>query len=148
MTNLFFLILLCLCSTSSIEPTMQKAELIIKAENIKPLTGNLQIAIYKSEEDFLNVEKVVLGKIIPIDQNPMRVVIDDLPFGKYAIALHHDTNGDGEMTTNFFGIPTEPFGFSNNIEIKWRKPRFKETSFEFSSHQQVIPIKLNKWKNL
>ncbi|WP_371514874.1 DUF2141 domain-containing protein [Brevundimonas denitrificans] len=26
----------------------------------------------------------------------------------------HDVNGDGEMNTNPFGMPTEPFGFSNN----------------------------------
>ena len=29
-------------------------------------------------------------------------------------ALFHDVNGDGEMNTNPFGIPTEPFAFSNN----------------------------------
>ena len=26
----------------------------------------------------------------------------------------HDVNGDGRMNTNPFGMPTEPFAFSNN----------------------------------
>ena len=37
-----------------------------------------------------------------------------LPAGDYAIRFYHDVDGDGELDTNLMGIPSEPFGFSNN----------------------------------
>jgi len=39
---------------------------------------------------------------------------EDLPAGDYAMKAFHDVDGDGRMATNPFGMPTEPFAFSNN----------------------------------
>ena len=41
-------------------------------------------------------------------------LFEDLPTGTYAMKAFHDVDGDGEMATNPFGMPTEPFAFSNN----------------------------------
>jgi uncharacterized protein (DUF2141 family) len=35
----------------------------------------------------------------------------DIKPGKYAIAVIHDENCNGELDTNMFGIPTEGYGF-------------------------------------
>ena len=43
--------------------------------------------------------------------------------------LYHDENGDGKMNRNFFGIPKEPFGFSNNVKPKFSMPTFEECKF-------------------
>jgi uncharacterized protein (DUF2141 family) len=37
-----------------------------------------------------------------------------VPAGDYAVKSFHDVNGDGRMNTNPFGMPTEPYAFSNN----------------------------------
>jgi uncharacterized protein (DUF2141 family) len=35
--------------------------------------------------------------------------------GRYAIAVFHDTNGNGKLDRNFIGLPQEPYGFSNDV---------------------------------
>ncbi len=69
------------------------------------------------------------------------VKIDILP-GTYAISIFHDIDGDDELNKNFFGIPTEPFGFSNNPRMTFGPPNFKEASFRFEEDGQVVEIKL------
>jgi uncharacterized protein (DUF2141 family) len=66
-----------------------------------------------------------------------------LPKGKYAISIFHDTNEDGELSTNFIGIPKEPYGFSNNPKAKFGPPSFEQSLFEFVEDGQVIEIELN-----
>lgn len=35
--------------------------------------------------------------------------------GRYAIAVFHDTNGNGKLDRNFIGLPQEPYGFANDV---------------------------------
>jgi uncharacterized protein (DUF2141 family) len=35
--------------------------------------------------------------------------------GSYAIAVFHDTNGNGKLDRSFIGLPSEPYGFSNDV---------------------------------
>ena len=54
---------------------------------------------------------------------------ENLPAGTYAARAFHDVNGDGEMNTNPFGMPTEPYAFSNNAvgnmgPASWDRARF------------------------
>lgn len=58
-----------------------------------------------------------------------QVVFDHLPAGDYAVKVFHDVDGDGKMNTNPFGLPTEPYGFSNNAvgnmgPASWERARF------------------------
>ena len=35
--------------------------------------------------------------------------------GNYAIAVFHDLNGNGKLDRNLIGLPSEPYGFSNDV---------------------------------
>lgn len=35
--------------------------------------------------------------------------------GTYSIAVFHDRNGNGKLDRNFIGLPSEPYGFSNDV---------------------------------
>lgn len=41
-------------------------------------------------------------------------VLHDLPDGDYGLKVFHDVNGNGKMDVNPFGMPIEPYAFSNN----------------------------------
>ncbi len=43
-----------------------------------------------------------------------RSVTFDVPAGDYGVRAFHDLNGNGRMDRNPFGMPTEPYAFSNN----------------------------------
>ena len=35
--------------------------------------------------------------------------------GADAVAVFHDTNGNGKLDRSFIGLPNEPYGFSNDV---------------------------------
>jgi uncharacterized protein (DUF2141 family) len=68
----------------------------------------------------------------------------ELPEGTYAVAVYQDLNQNAQLDSNVFGIPTEPYGFSNNVRPKLRAPSFDETRFAFFDNMSVN-IRLEKW---
>ena len=42
--------------------------------------------------------------------------------GDYAVAIYHDENGNGQLDKRLFGIPKEPYGFSNNYRPRLSAP--------------------------
>lgn len=59
-----------------------------------------------------------------------RVVFEGLAPGDYAIKAFHDVDGDGDMGTNPFGLPTEPYAFSNNARGNMGPARWSQARFE------------------
>jgi uncharacterized protein (DUF2141 family) len=48
------------------------------------------------------------------------------------------------LDTNLFGVPQEPYGFSNNVRPKFRAPNFEEAKIQVKE-QKYISIKLESW---
>lgn len=57
---------------------------------------------------------------------PSIIVTFDVPPGGYAVAVHHDANGNGRIDSNFLGIPREGYGVSNDIVPRFSAPRFRD----------------------
>ena len=62
-------------------------------------------------------------------------VFDNVPPGVYAMAVVHDTNGNGRADTNFLGIPTEGVGVSNNVMPRMSTPTFDANKFTVAAGQ-------------
>jgi uncharacterized protein (DUF2141 family) len=45
--------------------------------------------------------------------------------------LFHDANENGELDTNFLGLPKEAYAFSNNAKVTFGPPKFEKAMFEF-----------------
>jgi uncharacterized protein (DUF2141 family) len=41
--------------------------------------------------------------------------VENVKPGNYAIAVFHDLNGNGKLDRNLIGLPSEPYGFSNDV---------------------------------
>ena len=63
--------------------------------------------------------------------------------GEYGIKLYHDVNGDGEMNTNPFGMPIEPFAFSNNAKGRFGPARWDAARFEVTEEGASQTIAIN-----
>lgn len=119
----------------------------IQISNIEKVKGHILIAIYDQEGGFPEAGGALKGKTIKVDHQPnMQVEINDLSYGQYAIAVFHDLNNNQKLDKNFLGIPTEPYGFSNNPKVKWSAPTFQDAHFEFSPQQTTLKIELKRWK--
>jgi uncharacterized protein (DUF2141 family) len=75
-----------------------------------------------------------------IEAGRIEVRFDSLPLGVYAVAVHHDENGDGKMNKGLFGIPKEGYAVSNNV-VKRRAPKFEEA--EFRLDRDLMPLEIH-----
>ena len=106
--------------------------------------GIVYIAIYDNAKDFNSgnnsPELMALNIIEPIKKGLYNKTVD-LEKGTYGVKVLIDTNGNADIDLNFFGLPKEQFGFSNNILGLFGAPKFDKASFELNNDKKII-IKL------
>ncbi|NOX81403.1 MAG: DUF2141 domain-containing protein [Alphaproteobacteria bacterium] len=63
--------------------------------------------------------------------------------GQYGLKVFHDVDGNGKLNSNMIGIPTEPFGFSNNAPPRFGPPSFADAAFAVDENgaKQTISLK-------
>jgi len=105
----------------------EKYTVTINFEGMKSNKGSLFVAVYDSKDNFLN--KRLKGTIAKIIDNKVTVTLKDIPVGEYAVSAFHDANDNKKMDTNFFGIPKEPIGVSNNATGFMGPPKYKDAKF-------------------
>lgn len=114
----------------------------ISVEKLKNNTGDICVSIFDSKEFFpdqadgaLFVDCIAIGSPIEIDLDVGK---------KYAIAIFHDQNTNGELDkVGAIGIPSEGYGFSNNPGFRPGVPPFDKVAIELTSLDQNISINLN-----
>jgi len=114
------------------------ADITVEVSNIKNANGKLAIAIFDSDESFLDNKKTFRNMPLEIDDETMSWTFKDIPNGTYAIVAFHDENDNGIMDRNFIGFPIEKPAISNIPELTG-PPSFKDAKFELTSD---ITIKL------
>lgn len=91
-------------------------------------TGKVMVALFNSESAYSG-DRAVAQTMVNVEAGQRTAVFADLPAGDYAAKIFHDVNSDGRMNTNPFGMPTEPYAFSNNARgnmgpARWDRARF------------------------
>ena len=73
------------------------------------------------------------------------LVFEDLTAGTYAVSVIYDKNSNGELDTNFLGIPKELIAMSNNAKGRFGPPGFEKTRFELRANK-TIELRFGKAK--
>lgn len=119
---LFFLTVLSFLQPAERPP--RKVVFTVEVQNISQVKGRLEIGVFKSTNTFPQGSPVT-KQSVAVDGRTLRVTFHVEP-GDYAVALYQDVNSNGQMDKRLFGIPKEPYGFSNNIRPKFSTPKFDE----------------------
>jgi uncharacterized protein (DUF2141 family) len=125
--------------------TVAAPNLEVNFTELRTSTGQICLGLYSGPKGFPKGgtdSDLLVSKCAPIANGAATLTFGDLKPGKYAITAFHDSNNDGKMNKNGFGMPEEGFGFSNNPEIGFSAPSFSETEFQVSNTKAVVPIKL------
>jgi len=120
--------------------------LSIKVSNISPVEGKLYIAIYTSADTYMDLEKTAFQKVADIESETETIIIENIPDGEYAVTVFQDLNANGELDTRGFGIPKEPYGFSNDARGSFGPPKFKTAKFDFSGDLEINITLINDAK--
>ncbi|MFM7856211.1 MAG: DUF2141 domain-containing protein [Flammeovirgaceae bacterium] len=101
---------------------------VVRVENIKDDRGQIGVAIYSSEKDYM--KKRFAGKFVPAKKGTVEIIFENLPTDFYAVTVMHDSNSNEKLDTNLIGIPKEGYGFSNNVKGTFGPPSFDQAKFK------------------
>ncbi|SOD98626.1 DUF2141 domain-containing protein [Spirosoma fluviale] len=130
-----------LLSSPATPDTPKKTNLTIEVHNVRALTGAVYVAVFKPGKDFPE-GKPIVGKKVDVTHDRVLTTFSVEP-GSYAIAVYHDENGNGKMDKRMFGIPKEPYGFSNDFRPKLSAPKFSDCEFSVGDSGRTVRIKLD-----
>lgn len=124
-----------------IAPLAYAAPLTVTVDNIQSQTGTIRLGVY--DEAGYKGGDAVNGANISVDAATASVTLEGLTPGEYGIKLYHDVDDNGDMNTNPFGMPTEPFAFSNNAVGRFGPATWAAAKFEITEEGAVQTIDLN-----
>ena len=109
----------------------------LKVTNFKVDKGQLIVNVFDNPAFFPDRGKHHTRVIVDIEDIDGTMVEIELPYGEYAIVILHDINEDDKCNFNFLGMPTEPYGFTQNYRPLVRAPSFEETKFLFNEDKSM-----------
>jgi uncharacterized protein (DUF2141 family) len=116
--------------------------LTVEIAGLKDATGDVYIAVYDSDSNWLSDETVLEKKVVIADTLDGEMVRTELqlPLGDYALSAFYDKDGDGELDTNFIGIPREPIALSNNAVAQFGAPDYADAVFSLGAEPLIQRI--------
>lgn len=91
---------------------------------VKSGQGTVMVALYDSAENY-RANRRLVGQMLTPTGTDLTVVFAGLPPGRYGLSVFQDIDGNGKLTTNLLGIPTEPYGFSAGAAASFGPPAFE-----------------------
>ncbi len=110
----------------------------VTALNVRNARGVLGVLVFRSPSGWPeNVQAAFRAKAVPAHPGAMEVTFDDLPPGVYAVVACHDENENKKVDKNFFGVPKEGWGMSNNPAPHLAAPAFERARFELRGDTEL-----------
>jgi uncharacterized protein (DUF2141 family) len=112
----------------------------VRVQGLGSNDGQLRYTVFDSKKNFL--KRPFRSGVSEIDNREGVWSADDLPFGVYAILVHHDENANNKMESHWYGKPKEPTGASNNPPPRMGPPKFDDASFTLDAKTKSLLITL------
>jgi uncharacterized protein (DUF2141 family) len=115
------------------------SDLHVELENLRNHKGTVRVCLTRVPKHFPDCTDDPAALNQSISASGDAVVFRNIAAGRYAVAIVHDENGNGELDT-MLGIPREGFGFSRNPKIGFGPPKFAAAGFDVgpgTTHQVV-----------
>ncbi|MEM7458757.1 MAG: DUF2141 domain-containing protein [Pseudomonadota bacterium] len=122
-------------------PLASASDLTVNVEGISQVNGSIMMGLF--DEATYNGDGAVNGANLTVEGNSVTAVFEGLEPGEYAVRLYHDVNDDGEMNTNPFGMPTEPYAFSNDAKGRFGPATWDAAKFTVEADGTIHTITMN-----
>jgi uncharacterized protein (DUF2141 family) len=125
----------------SIGSTTFAANLTVTIDNIQSNKGNIRLAVFAEADKVRfpsgtptmiinqSTGESTKGIVEPATEGAITFRIT-APVGVYAISAYHDKNNNKELDKSFFGVPSEPYGFSNDARGIFGPPDYFDAQFD------------------
>lgn len=136
------LALISLPPSAALASEAMDSSLTVTFHGIKSPAGRIMVALAADPAAYAGASPAAAQGQAPVQGANASVTFTGLKPGTYAIRAFHDLNGDGKLNLNPFGIPTEPYAFSNNARGAMGPAPWRAAAFEIKagSNSQTIDI--------
>ena len=126
-------------STFSMSPGGASTSVVrITVAGLKSDAGRVRVAVFATAEVWL--KKAQYTRVLEINGRQAAWLLEDVPYGEYAIAVYHDENANGRLDKNLVGMPSEPYGFSNNARRTFGAPTWEKARFPVASPSLEVAV--------
>lgn len=115
----------------------QDTSLKIAVQKVQPRQGRVRICLFDNEKDFLNRARQCID-VDATGETSVQTTFQQVENGTYAVVVYQDMNSNGKLDRNWMGLPSEPYGFSNNPSTLFGPPSFGKASFSVTKPTSII----------
>lgn len=119
----------------------QAGDLHVEVQGINEIKGDVRLAVFNQKGQWL--KQALISKSVSATQLSVNVLFENLPEGEYAVSVFHDLNSNGRLDSNMVGMPTEPYGFSNDAAGSFGPPSFDAAKITLNQDKKTISVRLN-----
>ncbi len=112
--------------------------LIVHVVDLLSGDGNLRFVLFDSKKNFL--KRPLHAGVVEINNRSGTWSVSNLPYGVYAVLVHHDVDASGKMERHWYGKPKEQTGASNDAPAKFGPPKFRKAKFRLESPTMTMTI--------
>jgi uncharacterized protein (DUF2141 family) len=125
---------------ASFSATATAADLTVEVEGVTSADGEVAVALFDNAAAF--PAKFAHGQRVKAEGKTAVVVFRDLPPGRYAVSAYHDANHNKKLDRGLFGIPKEPYGFSQDARGFGGPPEFRDAAFELPAAGTRVGVRV------
>lgn len=124
----------------------QAGKLTVKFNNMKDRPGPIQIFIFNKDGFFVNDngiarENLYMTKDVSVIEAKAGVVIDNVPYGNYAVAALHDLDENGSLSMKN-GFSTDGVGVTNTLKGFEAIATFEACVFPIKSDEKTVEVEM------
>ena len=132
-----FAVVLSIAALAATAAAAQEASLTVAFAGVKAHKGKMMGVLFDSQAAYDGKGEAVRAFAVAADGATIEERLPGLKPGRYAIRVFHDLDGDGKMGLNPFGVPTEPFAFSNDAKGMMGPASWDAAAFEVKAGDNV-----------
>jgi uncharacterized protein (DUF2141 family) len=120
--------------------TPNAAIVAVEVEGVESDEGQIVVALFPTAEGFpQDVSEAAYTASAPIQDGAASVTVDGVDTGRYAVVAFHDADGNGEVGTNWIGMPNEGVAATN-----WTggRPQFDESVTQIGAGTTAVSLTL------
>lgn len=123
----------------------QAADLRITIRQALPGRGELLVALFNRDEGWPGQPGAAqpVQRVKP-EAEEVSLLFTGLAEGRWAAMVLQDLNGNGRIDSNLLGLPTEPYGASNNRLPRLAPPAFADALVPVAGPATAITIELRR----
>jgi len=100
-------------SQPPVDPSDPVGRIAAKVTGVRNAKGRLLVRLYRGGEGFpSNAEAAYRTETFAVVKGTTNIAFENVPHGEYALWICHDEDADGNLKSNFLGMPTEGVGVS------------------------------------